>query len=39
MRMLEENPVKKLNLLRPEGRRRADRPKLRWLDEIGRAHV
>ena len=31
MRMLEENPVKKLTLLRPEGSRRAGRPKLRWL--------
>ena len=32
MRMLEENPVKKLTLPRPEGSRRAGRPKLRWLD-------
>ena len=32
MRMPEENPVKKLTLLRPEGSRRAGRPKLRWLD-------
>ena len=31
MRMPEENPVKKLTLLRPEGSRRAGRPKLRWL--------
>jgi hypothetical protein len=29
MRMPEENPVKKLTLLRPEGSRRAGRPKLR----------
>ena len=34
MRMPEENPVKKLTLLRPEGSRRADRPKLRWLDGV-----
>ena len=34
MRMPEENPVKKLTLLRPEGRRRAGRPKLRWLDGV-----
>ena len=31
MRMPEDNPVKKLTLLRPEGSRRAGRPKLRWL--------
>ena len=33
MRMPEENLVKKLTLLtiRPEGSRRAGRPKLRWL--------
>ena len=31
MRMQEENPVKKLTLLRPEG---ADRPNLRWLDGV-----
>ena len=30
MRMPEENPVKKLTLLRPEGSIRAGRPKLRW---------
>ena len=34
MRMPEENPVKKLTLLRPEGSRRAGRPKLRWLDGV-----
>ena len=34
MRMPEESPVKKLTLLRPEGRRRAGRPKLRWLDGV-----
>ena len=36
MRMPEENPVKKLTLLtiRPEGSRRAGRPKLRWLDKV-----
>ena len=30
MRMPEENPVKKLTLLRPQG----SRPKLRWLDGV-----
>ena len=35
MRMPEENPVKKLTLLiRPEGSRRAGRPKLRWLNGV-----
>ena len=34
MRMPEENPVKKLTLLRPEGSRRVGRPKLRWLDRV-----
>ena len=34
MRMLEEDPVKKLALLRPEGSRRAGRPKLRWLGGV-----
>ena len=34
MRMPEENPVKKLTLQRPEGSRRAGRPKLRWLDGV-----
>ena len=34
MRTPEENPVKKLTLLRPEGSRRADRPKLRCLDRV-----
>ena len=34
IRMPEENPVKKLTLLRPEGSRRAGRPKLRWLDGV-----
>ena len=34
MRMPEENPVKKLTLLRPEGSRRTGRPKLRWLDGV-----
>ena len=34
MRMPEETPVKKLTLLRPEGSRRAGRPKLRWLDGV-----
>ena len=34
MGMPEENPVKKLTLLRPEGSRRAGRPKLRWLDGV-----
>ena len=34
MRMPEENPVKKLTLLRPEGSRRAGRHKLRWLDGV-----
>ena len=30
--MPKESPVKKLTLLRPEGSRRAGRPKLRWFD-------
>ena len=30
----KKNPVKKLTLLRPEGSRRAGRPKLRWLDGV-----
>ena len=34
MKMPEENPVKKLTLLRPEGSRRAGRLKLRWLDGV-----
>ena len=34
MRMPEENPVKKLTLLRTEGSRRAGIPKLRWLDGV-----
>ena len=34
MRMPEENPVKKLTSLRPEGSRRAGIPKLRWLDGV-----
>ena len=34
MRMPEENLVNKLTLLRPEGSRRAGRPKLRWLDGV-----
>ena len=34
MRMPEENPVKKLTLLRPDGSRRAGRPKLRWLKGV-----
>ena len=34
MKMLEENPVKKFTLLRPEISRRAGRPKLRWLDGV-----
>ena len=34
MRMPEENPVKKLTLLRPVGSRRAGRPKLKWLDGV-----
>ena len=34
MRMPEENPVKKLTLLIPEGSRRAGRPKLRCLDGV-----
>ena len=34
MRMPEENPVKKLTLLRPEGSRGAGRPKLRWMDGV-----
>ena len=34
MRMPEQNPVKKLTLLRSEGSRRAGRPKLRWLERV-----
>ena len=34
MRMPEENPAKNLTLLRPEGSRRAGRPKLRWLNGV-----
>ena len=34
MRIPEENPVKKLTLLRPEGSRRVGRPKPRWLDGV-----
>ena len=34
MWMPEENPANKLTLLRPGGSRRADRPKLRWLDRV-----
>ena len=34
MRMTEENPVKKLTLLIPEGSRKAGRPKLRWFDGV-----
>ena len=34
MRMPEENPAKKLTLLRPERSRRTGRPKLRWLDGV-----
>ena len=34
MRMPEENPTNKLTLIRPEGSRRAGRPKLRWLDGV-----
>ena len=34
MRMPEENPVKKLTILRPGGSRRVDRPKLRWYDGV-----
>ena len=32
IRMEEDNPTKKLTLLKPEGSRRTDRPKLRWMD-------
>ena len=32
--MPEENPVKKLTLLRSEGNRRAGIPKLRWLGRV-----
>ena len=34
MRMPQENPVKKLTLLRSEGSRQAGRTKLRWLDGV-----
>ena len=34
IRMEEDNPVRKLTLLKPEGSRRVGRPKLRWMDGI-----
>ena len=32
IRMEEDNPARKLTLLKPEGSRRVGRPKLRWMD-------
>jgi hypothetical protein len=32
IRMLDDNPSKKLTLLKPDGCRRVGRPKLRWMD-------
>ncbi|PSN51468.1 hypothetical protein C0J52_00735 [Blattella germanica] len=32
--MEEDNPARKLTLLKPEGSRRVGRPKLRWMDGI-----
>jgi hypothetical protein len=29
--MLDDNPIKKLALLKPDGCRRLGRPKLRWI--------
>ena len=34
IRMEEDNPTKKLTLLKPEGSRRIGRPKLRWMDGV-----
>jgi hypothetical protein len=34
IRMLDDNPIKKLTLLKPDGCRRVARPKLRWTDGI-----
>ena len=33
-RMEEDNPTKKLTLLKPEGSRRIGRQKLRWVDVV-----
>jgi hypothetical protein len=35
--MLDDNPLKKLALLKPDGCRRVGKPKLRWMDGIGGA--
>jgi hypothetical protein len=32
--MLDDNPIKKLTLLKSDGCRRVGRPKLRWMDGI-----
>jgi hypothetical protein len=32
--MLDDNPIKKLTLLKPDECRRFGRPKLRWMDGI-----
>jgi hypothetical protein len=34
IQILDDNPVKKLTLLNPDGCRRVGRPKLRWMDGI-----
>ncbi|PSN33292.1 hypothetical protein C0J52_21154 [Blattella germanica] len=35
--MEEDNPVRKLTFLKPEGSRKVGRPKLRWMDGIEEA--
>jgi hypothetical protein len=32
--MLDDNPIKKLTLLKPDGCRRVGRPKLRGMDDL-----
>jgi hypothetical protein len=32
--MLDDNSIRKISLLKPDGYRRAGRPKLRWVDGI-----
>jgi hypothetical protein len=32
IQMLDDNPIKKLTLLKPDGCRRFGRPKLRWME-------
>ena len=36
MRMQDNMPCKEINLDKPEGRRRAGRPNLRWMDGVMR---